>query len=82
MPWLPHVAAADAEVAWKPSTRDKCMHSISCMQGPYSSVAERQSCKLKVLGSIPSEGFYWHVCNVQGVASHPLGSPSWLQSFS
>ena len=26
------------------------------MQGPYSSVAERQSCKLKVLGSIPSEG--------------------------
>ena len=23
----------------------------------YSSVAERQSCKLKVLGSIPSEGF-------------------------
>ena len=25
--------------------------------GPYSSVVERQSCKLKVLGSIPSEGF-------------------------
>ena len=27
------------------------------MQGPYSSVAERQSCKLKVLGSIPSGGY-------------------------
>ena len=29
--------------------------------GLYSSVAERQSCKLKVLGSIPSEGCYAHV---------------------
>jgi hypothetical protein len=26
--------------------------------GLYSSVAERQSCKLKVLGSIPSGGFF------------------------
>ena len=31
----------------------KCFH----WQSLYSSVAERQSCKLKVLGSIPSEGF-------------------------
>ena len=28
-----------------------------CCQGLYSSVVERQSCKLKVLGSIPSGGF-------------------------
>ena len=31
----------------------------------YSSVVERQSCKLKVLGSIPSGGFlssFIHVC--------------------
>ena len=35
---------------------DKHMHSIPRLQGPYSSVAERQSCKLKVLGSVPSEG--------------------------
>jgi hypothetical protein len=26
------------------------------MHSPYSSVVERQSCQLKVLGSIPSEG--------------------------
>ena len=34
----------------------------SCVQvrGLYSSVAERQSCKLKVLGSIPSGG--WKLC--------------------
>ena len=38
--------------AWPPS-----LFSI----GLYSSVAERQSCKLKVLGSIPSGGsFSWH----------------------
>ena len=38
--------------------------------GPYSSVVERQSCKLKVLGSIPSEGstfpqrglYVWDFC--------------------
>ena len=30
--------------------------------GLYSSVAERQSCKLKVLGSIPSGGFYIKCC--------------------
>ena len=28
-----------------------------CCRGLYSSVVERQSCKLKVLGSIPSGGF-------------------------
>ena len=30
--------------------------------GLYSSVAERQSCKLKVLGSIPSGGFVPSSC--------------------
>ena len=32
----------------------KCITSPNCL---YSSVAERQSCKLQVLGSIPSGGF-------------------------
>ena len=34
----------------KRTPRDACL---------YSSVAERQSCKLKVLGSIPSGGLFW-----------------------
>ena len=32
--------------------------------GLYSSVVERQSCKLKVRGSIPSEGSFGHPCAV------------------
>ena len=31
---------------------------MKARQGLYSSVVERQSCKLKVLGSIPSGGFF------------------------
>ena len=34
-------------------------------QGLYSSVAERQSCKLKVLGSIPSGGSLHHLVLVR-----------------
>ena len=33
------------------------IYLYSCNQSLYSSVAERQSCELKVLGSIPSEGY-------------------------
>ena len=36
--------------------------------GLYSSVVERQSCKLKVLGSIPSEGSF------ELVAVHAAGA--------
>ena len=42
------------------------------LQGLYSSVAERQSCKLKVLGSIPSGGFDVDL----GIASVPWADAS------
>ena len=38
--------------------RDTRDSSILQLLSLYSSVAERQSCKLKVLGSIPSGGFF------------------------
>ena len=38
-----------------------------CIQGLYSSVAERQSCQLKVLGSIPSGGCIPCHCLVLGL---------------
>ena len=50
-------------------------------QGLYSSVAERQSCKLKVLGSIPSEGCYVNVmaASVRNSSGSPTeGFRSWL----
>ena len=37
---------------------------LTLLSSLYSSVAERQSCKLKVLGSIPSGGFRWLCPNV------------------
>ena len=40
-------------------------------QGLYSSVAERQSCKLKVLGSIPSGGSILRACH-EMAADFPL----------
>ena len=45
-------------------------------QGLYSSVAERQSCKLKVLGSIPSGGFdvdLWHCFRAMCWADASIG---------
>ena len=44
---------SQARPAMQAFNKDKAHFSMSL----YSSVAERQSCKLKVLGSIPSEGF-------------------------
>ena len=43
---------------WRSSGGSECVNSNPQQHGLYSSVAERQSCKLKVLGSIPSGGYY------------------------
>ena len=49
-------------------------HGLQCLARPamiglYSSVAERQSCKLKVLGSIPSGGSPVRTCPRHRVAA-------------
>ena len=64
-PWpLAVVFAAQAKAStgrppptWAPTCSIRCVCLVAGIaHGLYSSVAERQSCKLKVLGSIPSGG--------------------------
>ena len=73
--------------------RDACYIIKTCNEirtGLYSSVAERQSCKLKVLGSIPSGGFStWDLC-ARGANAHCLDCnalagvslPEWLRGWT
>ena len=53
-----HSHIESSAASCKTFLHSRASHSLSL----YSSVAERQSCKLKVLGSIPSGGCLMHTC--------------------